>query len=939
MKKIIVSIVILFSVLSLEAQQNFGLRGKVYDFKTRKELPGATIQLLNTDSSLVTQDKALNYWEDGDRKGYHSDFNLVVPRKEATYILKSSFVGYKTLYMTINLDKIYKRENYRQLPEILMHEDSKLLKDVRVSTTKVMFYYRGDTVVYNADAFVLAKGSMLDALVRQMPGVEIKKNGDIYHNGRLVQSLLLNGKDFFKSNNKVMLDNLPTYMVNQIRVYEKLGDKSKFVGAELPGDKEYVMDVRLKKEYSIGWVANAEAGSGIAGNQGSNVNPYMEKLFAMRFTDHSRISFYNNINSLNDDRKPGEDDGWTPQEMKEGTIKEKLAGVDYDIDSRNQKWKLHGETNFSHNILKTEEAINRTNFLTTGDTYERISNNSRNKTLSLSTNHSLDLTFKMFRLHINPSISYRKYDNTSNLGSEAYGDTIINRYFSDGLKKGREWNLGLSASSQIKFKNNTTDNLEVGANVKAAEKKDDTFNRYALYLGSSDVTSKHADQYYKNYPDHNYSIDGFVTYNRTLSKEYYFSLQYSLKHKEAEQNLHLYLLDKLNNYQQGNLGELPSVIDYELITDWNNSYRSKLYETSSEVFPNLSYHCTTNKGKWYGELRIPLTFSHSKLEYVRGSVDTTLTRNTFLAGLSSSFIIWTSKDHSLNAELLYDIIPQTPDLVYMVNLYDNADPLNIKEGNSNLKNSYNHSFRLGCSTNKKMSQYVILDCKFTNNAIAMGYVYDTATGIRTYKAYNVNGNWETTGSYGFSLNLDKKKRLTFNSDTEPGYRRNVDLLGENTTDGVAKSIVNTESMHENISLTYHVGKLSVGAKADGQWKYINSARKDFNKINVWDYNYGLTGTFQMPWNVQLSTDLTNFSRRGYNDKNLNTNDLVWNARLSYTTLKGNLILMLDGFDILGNLTNISYTLNGQGRTEVRCNVLPQYVMFHMLFKLSKKQKH
>jgi hypothetical protein len=146
-------------------------------------------------------------------------------------------------------------------------------------------------------------------------------------------------------------------------------------------------------------------------------------------------------------------------------------------------------------------------------------------------------------------------------------------------------------------------------------------------------------------------------------------------------------------------------------------------------------------------------------------------------------------------------------------------------------------------------------------------------------------------------------------------------------------------MHENISLTYRVGKLSVGAKADGQWKYINSARKDFNKINVWDYNYGLTGTFQMPWNVQLSTDLTNFSRRGYNDKNLNTNDLVWNARLSYTTLKGNLILMLDGFDILGNLTNISYTLNGQGRTEVRCNVLPQYVMFHMLFKLSKKQKH
>ena len=79
------------------------------------------------------------------------------------------------------------------------------------------FYHKGDTVVYNADAFVLAEGSMLDALVRQMPGVEIKKDGRIYHNGQFVENLLLNGKDFFRGNQEVMLENLPSYTVKQVK--------------------------------------------------------------------------------------------------------------------------------------------------------------------------------------------------------------------------------------------------------------------------------------------------------------------------------------------------------------------------------------------------------------------------------------------------------------------------------------------------------------------------------------------------------------------------------------------------------------------------------------------------------------------------------------------------------------------------------------------------
>lgn len=105
---------------------------------------------------------------------------------------------------------------------------------------------------------MLAEGSMLDALVRQMPGVEIKSDGRIYHNGQFVESLLLNGKDFFKGDNSVMLDNLPSYTVKQVEVYDKYGKMSDFLGERRESDKRYVMDMKLKKEYSIGTLANIE---------------------------------------------------------------------------------------------------------------------------------------------------------------------------------------------------------------------------------------------------------------------------------------------------------------------------------------------------------------------------------------------------------------------------------------------------------------------------------------------------------------------------------------------------------------------------------------------------------------------------------------------------------------------------------------------------------
>ena len=76
--------------------------------------------------------------------------------------------------------------------------NSQALDEVVIKATKIKFFTRGDTVIYNANAFNLAEGSMLDAMISQLPGARLERNGQLFVNGKKVESLLRNGKDFFK---------------------------------------------------------------------------------------------------------------------------------------------------------------------------------------------------------------------------------------------------------------------------------------------------------------------------------------------------------------------------------------------------------------------------------------------------------------------------------------------------------------------------------------------------------------------------------------------------------------------------------------------------------------------------------------------------------------------------------------------------------------------
>ena len=146
-------------------------------------------------------------------------------------------------------------------------------------------------------------------------------------------------------------------------------------------------------------------------------------------------------------------------------------------------------------------------------------------------------------------------------------------------------------------------------------------------------------------------------------------------------------------------------------------------------------------------------------------------------------------------------------------------------------------------------------------------------------------------------------------------------------------------LSQGLKLEYGFGKVRVGAKGNGTWTHITSRRPDFATINAGDFNYGVTLKADLPFDISFSTDFTVYSRRGYTDDFMNTDDLVWNARLAKRFWGNRISVMLDGFDMLGQLSNIRRSLNGQGRSETIYHVIPRYAMLHFVYRLNVKPKN
>lgn len=345
--------------------------GDVKDSFTQAFLK-AFVTVMDKDSNVIDT-MTTSGWEK------HLFYHTQVPARPATYIVKAECEGYETNSINHTIKYIARNKSFL-FPSLLLKKkfnQDVALDDVVVTGTKVKLAYRGDTLVFNASAFNVPDGSMLDALIRQMPGAELKSNGDIYVNGKKIDYLLLNGKDFFKGKNQVMLDNLPYYTVKELKVYDRSSEKSRLMGKEME-KKDYVMDVALKREYSRGYIANMEAAGG-------SEDRYLARLFGLYYTDNSRISVFGNLNNINETRRPGSQGDWSPSNSPQGQKTTRQVGVDFNASSKSQMIREQGNVTFAWDNTHDLTHSSQENFASTGNIFGRSISDSR------SDNHSFNL--------------------------------------------------------------------------------------------------------------------------------------------------------------------------------------------------------------------------------------------------------------------------------------------------------------------------------------------------------------------------------------------------------------------------------------------------------------------------------------------------------------------------------------------------------------------
>ena len=911
------------------------LNGKVLDRLTHSQLIGATVVLMNRDSTVISRSIAHTTRQEGDRKWENAIYGLEVPKVEEQYIIAVSYLGYETTYMDYSLKNIRKSEIRRELPPIYMKQESHVLKNVDVVASKVMFYHRGDTVVYNADAFQLAEGSMLDALIKQLPGAELK-NGQIFLNGRFVQNLLLNGKDFFRGNQELMLDNLPSYTVKEIKTYEKYGDRSKFLGQKLEDDKIYVMDVQLKKEYRIGGIANAEAGGGTE-------DRYLARLFALRFSDHSRLSLYANTNNLNDNRKPGENDDWKPSDMKSGRQAEKQVGLDFNIEERDERWKADGNIQLSYTDLDRKTTTDRTNFLQTGDTYDRQHDNLRNKTWKLTTDDKLYADFGGFNLELNPVVKYQNYDLYNDFQSQtnAWNDALLSQQLIQGKTKGHELDMVLNGRSSIKITQDQ--HLELIANIKYNFQDDDRFKRYDYRYGNDGRQRDYGDQLFKNHPSHRTSFYGEASYWKQIKTNVIGILEYSYLHESRHRERALYQLDLMDSIGSNPFGTTPTDMEFARLFDDHNSFSYQSHDDQHSLQPHIFWHPKIGGKSANIGLFVKGSAHRQQMHYIRGTLDTTFVRRTTYFESPYNYFQWYSADQKYRIWFQYNLEVKVPELTNFVMIRDATDPMNIYLGNSDLKNAANHFIcTLVSKTDreKQTSQSFYFRWDYLQNYLTQGYIYNPETGVRTWRTYSVNGNWTISSYYSLTIPLDKRRRLLFTTTTSPDYRHSVNMIGTSTLETALpeRYSVRNLSIAEKLQLACKLGDHRLTINGNVTFRKVSSPMDGFDRFTSRDYTYGASALVRLPLKMELSTDFTAYTRTGYTSDEMNGTDLVWNARLTCPLMKGRLLLALDGFDILGQLSNVTRTINAQSRTESYTNTLPRYALLHVIWRLNKKPK-
>lgn len=944
--------------------RTISLWGHVKDGFTYAALHGTFVTLMREDSTVVDTMHVQCFNPGTPQEDTYYKFD--VPARRARYIIKAEHPDYYPEYVDCAVRYVARNpyvdarhHEMRRRPYASFADRN--LGEVVVKATKIRVAYRGDTVVYNADAFNLSEGAMLNELVRQLPGAELKPNGEIYVNGRKVDYLTLNGTDFFKGDNRKMLDNLPAFTVQQVKVYDKTTDRSEFLGYDTE-KKAYVMDVSLKREYNTGYMANVAAGGGTDSH-------YAGRAFGLRYSDRSRVTLFggmNNTNVYND--RPGENGEWPEESLTNGEFVTRQAGGEFFWQN-----KAKGiENNLTANAEWSDRDVNRKSateaYLPQGNRYTRSSSLQDVDYMGVNANNWLTWKAKDHLLTVHSYVGYDRTDTHGYARDAAFDadpsavggiDEVLDSAFllpSSGSARMRwlnrsstrsffeEWKYNVGHDMMWDAKLPWGDNLRLRFTGSLSRTENDRFEHYLLDYASSGSEADRRNRYDRG-RRRNYYYQPSAEYTFNFPNDWHFLTYYIYKQDYRSDSSPRYRLDSLAGWEVGaarHLGELPSARELSAALDVPNSYyRHDLSRVHTLGLRTFYSRRTEDKYVWFN-FHLPFTQSKEDMRYRREEIDAGLQRRVFRVQPDFTYLVyWFGGTRYFRTFMVNaDMALGTPDLVNRLSVRDASDPLHVRVGNPDLQNSWRYNFRTGFlhrSPEKKWFTQVNVNAWLGVNDVAQGFSYNSETGVYTYRPQNVDGNRGVNGSLAFQKE-GMAEYWNVGANLNYDFHRSVDL---SSVEGMTESVLSKVHNHETkacLSTGYQRGSLTLNVGCDATYRHADGSRADFNTVDAFDFRYGLLGEYTMPWKIHLSTRLNMYSRRGYDEAVMNTDYLIWNASLSRSFLKDRLMVKVEGVDLLRQMRSVYMDVNVQGKTETYYNIVKGYYMLTLGWKLTRNPK-
>ena len=923
-RRIIIFLLVLVS--SLMAYSQNLILGRVRDGFLKAPLKNAKVSLLLAkDSTVVIDSIPLRGGNRGD-DGAMTSTTFEINSKGLTgkYLLRASLKGYEDAWYPLELNAKQGGGIFLDNPLELRRIRQTTLGEATVTATRVKMYYKGDTLVYNADAFQLPDGSMLDALIRQLPGVTMDENGQIFVNGRKVDELLLGSRTFMSGNKKVLLENLPYYTVKDIKVYDKQTAMSEALGRDVE-PRRYVMDVSLKKEYSKGYIANMEAAGGTE-------KRWLGRGFLLGFADKWRYSLMANANNVNESRHIGGEGHWTPATMPQSLLTTRSVATNLNYDSKEKKLSNDLTVDFTSKAARSEMRKRYEQFLEGSRPTSLTEENNKSDNWRLTVKNGLT-TRKLFYLNSDTRFDYYKRNGTGLLQFNQWNDGLIASMHTDALSEGRGWSIQEYAQSAYEGKSHRWRAYHY-LSFYHGDNKSWLSNRYDTWHASTQAQDVRYNANEQSNQATSFALLNGLTFYELFGKVN-FNISESVDFSDDRDHDYLYHPDTLL---------LSSQLDMlEAITDPSNSYDSHLRKWKHSVGINLYQNAMSDMAMYHRwDVGVDVPVYHHRLDYERGSIDTLMYGTWVYVRPNASYRYYSpGNKHRIYLNAEYKCEPV--DMVSQIAYRDDSQPLVVKLGNPALKglSASKASMEYAGKFAKQQTGQIHLSATFNyrHRDVAQSVAYAPSTGVYTYKPMNVKGAYDLVGKFDISTQLDKKRCWTWQMNADAGFVHALDhaMLAGETASHV--NAVNTLTLHDGAYIQYSKGKLNVRATGDVRWRRSEGRMYDFETLKATDYRYGLSARYTIPvLNTTVSAEGTMYSRRGYGSAELNTDDFVLNASLSQSFLKGRLVARIEAFDLLHQLSSTRYDVNAQGRTETWYRSLPHYVMAHLVFHFNKNPK-